>query len=87
MSQTAFNALIDGYGYGANPAPPDPTQGQTNSPAFAPHAGAIQGTPPLFGPHNTPLHVGLLGVAALLIVIGLRLAGFRFSVAGNLGRG
>jgi hypothetical protein len=55
--------------------------------AAAPNAAAIQGTPPLLGAHNTPLHVAFLGLVALALVILLRKLGFRFSVAGNLGLG
>lgn len=87
---TAFNALIDdGYTAAPDPGPPptDNNAGATMGAVMgpAPHAAAIQGTPPLTGRHNTPLHVAFLGLIALGIVILLRKAGFRFAVAGSLG--
>lgn len=95
MAGTAFNALVDGYV--ANPDPgPLPTNnngGATMGAVMGPapddtsSAAAIQGTPPLTGRHNTPLHVAFLGLVALGVVILLRVAGFRFSGAGNIGVG
>lgn len=93
---SAFNALIDGYVTAPDPgpAPVDSNSGATMgavmgpSPAqMGPHIADLQGTPPIFGDHNTPLHVAFLGLLALGLVVGLRLMGFRFSVAGNVGLG
>lgn len=90
---SAFNALIDGYGAAPDPGPPPTdsnagaTQGAAMGPAPVQNAADLQGTSPLFGQHNTPLHVAFLGLIALGVVIALRLAGFRFSVAGAGGLG
>lgn len=95
MSGTAFNALVDGYVTNPDPGPvpTDSNAGATRgammgpSPANTASAADLQGTPPLTGSHNTPLHVAFLGLLALGVVILLRKAGFRFSVAGNIGVG
>ncbi|HWD76345.1 MAG TPA: hypothetical protein VG371_14485 [Solirubrobacteraceae bacterium] len=90
---SAFNALVDGYA--ANPAPAPPTDsnaGATMGASMGPslagqHVADLQGMPPLTGNHNTPLQVAFLGLVALGIVILLRRAGFRFSLAGKLSAG
>jgi hypothetical protein len=96
---TAINSLIDGDGYLMTPDPGAPptdnnsaaTVGASMGPA--PHEiSALQGTPPLTGSHNTPLHVGFIGLVALGIVILLRVlgfAGFGVSATGGVrfGRG
>jgi hypothetical protein len=92
---SAFNALTDGFV--SAPAPAAPTEsnaGATMGAAMGPSPSQmgqtiadLQGTPPLTGEHNIPLHVGFLGVLALTVVIVLRLLGFKFSAAGNLGVG
>jgi len=93
---SAFNQLVDGWTTAPNPGPPptDTNAGATAGAAMGPspgqavpHAASIQGTPPIFGAHNTPLHVAFLGLIALAIVILLRRAGFRFSMAGKLSAG
>lgn len=89
----AYNPLVDGVAYGPISAPnvnnnagatPGAVMGP--SPANTQAAASLQGTRPLGGVHNTPLHVAFLGITALLIVWLLRKAGFSFSVAGKLGR-
>jgi hypothetical protein len=89
---SAFNSLTDGYVTSPDPGPPpsDSNAGATRGATMGPnvsgvHISALQGTPPLTGAHNTPLHVAFLGIVALLVVILLRKAGFRFSVAGSIG--
>ncbi|HET9721119.1 MAG TPA: hypothetical protein VFP55_13645 [Solirubrobacteraceae bacterium] len=91
---TAFNALLDGYATSPDPGPlptdsnGGATMGATMGPTgTAAHIASLQGTPPYTGPHNTPLQVAFLGLIALGVVILLRKAGFRFSVAGKLSAG
>lgn len=86
--QSAYNALVD-FGYGSSPDPgpvPGPVGGDVHS-SVGPHIADVQGVPPIFGDHNIPLHVAFLGIAALAIVVGLRLLGFRFSGAAGVGIG
>lgn len=89
---TAYNALVDGYVTSPSPGPlptdnnANATMGASMGPNLSARAAASIGTPPLTGQHNTPLQVGFLGLIALGIVILLRKLGFRFSVAGKLGR-
>jgi hypothetical protein len=86
----AFNALVDGHVANPDPGPPPPDGGATAGPEphhMGVHIADLQGTRPLAGDHNIPFHVGCLGLAALLLVVALRLAGFKFAVAGNIGRG
>jgi hypothetical protein len=80
-----YNALMDGYATAPDPGPP-PDAGATVS-SVGPHIADVQGSPPLTGAHNIPLHVGFLGILALAVVVFLRLVGFRFSVAGRIGSG
>lgn len=86
-----FNALVDGFTMSPAPAPPPAAaSGGVAGPSpsqAGPSIADVQGVPPLRGDHNIPLQVGFLGLAALAIVIGLRLLGFRFSVAGKVGVG
>ena len=94
MSALAINPLIDGVAYGQQTTPPtNNNAGATPggaamgpSPATTAYAAQLQGTGKLSAPHNTPLHVAALALAALLVVWGLRHAGFSFSVAGKVGR-
>lgn len=92
---SAFNSLLD-YGVTAPaPAPPydsngNATAGASMGPAPAQtgvHIAALQGTPPLRGEHNIPLHVAFLGLLALGLVVALRYMGFRFSAVGKIGVG
>ena len=92
---SAFNPLTDGYVSAPEPAPPSEsnagaTMGATMGPSpsqMGPHIADLQGTSPLLGSQNIPLHVGFLGLLALGVVMLLRLLGFKFSAAGNLGVG
>jgi hypothetical protein len=92
---SAWNALTDGYVSAPEPAPPaesnaGATQGATMGPhpsQMGAHIAELQGTPPLTGEHNLPLHVGFLGLLALGVVILLRMLGFNFSGAGKIGIG
>lgn len=87
--QTAYNALVDGYGYTGAPDPGpvgDVGSVQAHS-STMPHIADLQGMPPIFGDHNIPLHVGMLGLLALAIVVGLRALGFTFSGAVGVGIG
>lgn len=45
------------------------------------------GTGDLTGVHNTPLHVSGLVIFAIILVIGLRMTGFRFVVGANIASG
>lgn len=90
----AFNALLDYDAYMQTPDPgpvsTDTNSGATMGAVMGPspaNAHMVQGTPPLTGAHNTPLQVAFLGLVALGIIILLRKAGFRFSVAGKLSAG
>lgn len=95
MAGTAFNALVDSYVATPDPGPlPTGNNGGGTmgavmgpSPSNTSAAASIQGTPPLTGSHNTPLHVAFLGLVALGVIILLRKAGFRFSAVGKLGVG
>lgn len=86
MSVTAPNPLHDEWAYGitATQVPWNSNGGVTAgspagpSPAGARSAAQLQGTAPLTGPHNTPLHIAVIGVLALLVLWGLHKAGFRF---------
>lgn len=90
---SAFNALVDSYL--ASPAPAAPpadiaSGGMTVGPSphqAGPRISDLQGVPPLRGDHNIPLQVGFLGIVALIVVIGLRLAGFKFSGTASVGVG
>lgn len=86
---TAFNALMDSSLLAPEPAPPPgPDQGTATGPAhMGIHIADLQGTPPLRGDHNIPLHVGFLGILALGVVVVLRLLGFRFSAVGQIATG
>lgn len=94
MSVTAYNPLND-YLVVPDPGPPPTASnggatrgaGMGPSPAQTASAADLQGTPPFFGAHNTPLHVALLGLIALGVVILLRKAGFRFAFAGRVSAG
>jgi hypothetical protein len=93
MPATAFNSLIDGVAFGNQPPPAYDNNGAATpgsvagpSPTNTQAAAQLQGTRPLTGAHNTPLHVGAIALAALLVLWGLRHAGFSFSVAGKIGR-
>jgi hypothetical protein len=90
---TAFNALLDYSVQTPDPGvPTDNNAGATRGAEMGPSPdntqsyADLQGTRPLTGAHNTPLHVAFLGLVALGIVILLRKLGFGFSVAGRLGR-
>ena len=95
MAGTAFNALTDGFVMNPDPGPVPTsdnggaTLGAVMGPTTTGNAAAadLQGTPPLTGSHNTPLQVAFLGLIALGVIILLRKAGFRFSVAGKLSAG
>lgn len=95
MSTVAYNPLTD-YIAAPNPGPVptnsagNATMGAVMGPtpqgqAYA--ASSLQGKPPLFGRHNTPLHVAMLGLLALAVLVLLHKGGFRFAFAGRLGRG
>lgn len=92
MAGTAYNALTDGFVLNPDPTPPptsdngNATMGADMGPSPA-NAAAVQGTPPLTGQHNTPLQVAFLGLVAFGVIVLLRKAGFRFSVAGKLSGG
>lgn len=90
---SAFNTLTDGYVASPAPAPPPtdmsaaggivgPSPGQAG-----PRISDLQGIRPLSGNHNIPLQVGFLGIVALVVVIGIRLLGFKFSGTASLGVG
>lgn len=49
-------------------------------------AHAIQGTGNLTGLHNTPLHVGMIVVAAAAGLALMRIAGFRFAFDAGFGK-
>lgn len=84
MAGTAFNSLVDGFVANPDPGtlPTDSNAGATQgavmgpTPSQAANAADLQGTPPLTGAHNTPLHVAFLGLVALGVVILLRKLGF-----------
>lgn len=92
MAGSAFNGLVDGFAFNPDPTPvattdnANATMGAVMGPSPA-NAAAVQGTPPLTGAHNTPLQVAFLGLVALGVIVLLRRAGFRFSVAGKLAAG
>lgn len=90
MSFTAFNPLIDGVSTSAPTRPATDNNGGATagavmgpSPAAAASAADLQGSRPLTGAHNTPLHVAVLGIVAILLLWGLRKAGFEFTVAAS----
>lgn len=93
MSAIAFNPLSDGYVSSPDPGPvpTDNNAGATMGATMGPNVtggvnvAAMQGTRPLTGPHNIPLHVALLGLIAFGVVVLLRKAGFKFSFAGSVG--
>jgi hypothetical protein len=94
VSALGFNPLMDGYVTAPDPGPPPTgdnggaTMGASMGPTPAgQHVADLQGTPPLTGIHNTPLQVAFLGLVALGVIILLRRAGFRFSVAGKIAAG
>lgn len=80
----AYNPLIDGVAYAATPPAPADAQQQVTP---TQNVSAMQGTLPLSGPHNTPLHVAVIAIVALLVVIGIRALDFRFSAIGKIGKG
>lgn len=95
MSGTAFNTLMDSYVTSPSPGPVPTADnggatlgaGMGPSPAGAAAAADLQGTPPLFGGHNLPLHVAIIGLIAFAVIILLRKAGFRGMVAGRVSVG
>lgn len=93
MPATAFNQLVDGITYGTQATPAfNNNAGATAgavmgpSPANTNAAASLQGSRPLTGPHNTPLHIAAIALAALLVLWAVRHAGFSFAVAGKIGR-
>lgn len=91
----AYNSLVDGYVVNPDPTPlPTNNNGGATmgavmgpSPQNTAAAADLQGTPPLTGTHNTPLHVAFLGIIALAVIYLLRKGGFHGMVAGRASLG
>ena len=87
MQGAAYNSLIDGgYDFAPQPTGAPPVEAAAAAGMPAVNAAAVQGTRPLTGLHNTPLHMALFGALMVLVLIGLRKSGFGFSVVGRIGR-
>lgn len=87
MSALAYNPLIDGVSYTSpGMSSSRSTYAGTPQPVATGTTASVQGMAPLTGRHNTPLHLAMLGVLAILVLWGLRALGFEFVATGRVGR-
>lgn len=85
MSATAANPLIDGYVWASSAPSRAPSASQQAPQVLTSSASDAQGTRPLGGAHNTPLHIAVLLLLAVAGIWGLHAAGFRFATTVQIG--
>jgi hypothetical protein len=85
----ANTAILDGLV--SSPAPPSAGQATIAAPASqlagTNLAASVQGSAPLGGIHNTPLHIALWGASAVGVILFMHKMGFRLLSVGRYGGG
>lgn len=83
--------IINGSVHGPVAPVAQPGAGQAAVPGTGPmgagNVSAVQGTGPITGLHNTPLHVSGILLGALALIVMFNVAGFRFATDVSVGLG